>query len=111
MCNCLIDEGWPLGTGWQEQVPNHLRRLCSKGKVVNAEGKGPEVTGSGNRQEEDRKGTTVEVSKRTSDDVQNRSRVTTAGQAPTIPAYGRSGIRHERWPELAMRRLNGTWET
>jgi hypothetical protein len=22
----------------------------------------------------------------------------------------RSGIRHERWPELAMRRLNGTWE-
>jgi hypothetical protein len=77
---------------------------------VNAEGKGLEFTGSGNRQEEDRKGTTVEVSKRTLDDVQNRSRVTTAGQAPTIPAYGRSGIRHERWPELAMRRLNGTWE-
>ena len=22
----------------------------------------------------------------------------------------RSGIRHERWPELAMRQLNGTWE-
>ena len=63
MCNCLIDEGWPLGTGWQEQVPNHLRRLCSKGKVVNAEGKGLEFTGSGNRQEEDRKGTTDDVSK------------------------------------------------
>jgi len=31
---------------------------------VNAEGKGLDVTGSGNRQEEDRKGTTVEVSKR-----------------------------------------------
>ena len=30
MCNCLIDEGRPLGTGWQEQVPNHLRRLCVK---------------------------------------------------------------------------------
>src|SRR5215831_8123027 len=28
----------------------------------------------------------------------------------TPPAYGRSGVRHERWPELAMRRLNGTWE-
>src|ERR1035437_6472917 len=27
MCNCLIDEGRPLGTGLQEQVPNHLRRL------------------------------------------------------------------------------------
>jgi len=40
--NCSTDEGRPLGTGLQEQVPNHLRRLCSKGKVVNAEGKGPE---------------------------------------------------------------------
>jgi len=27
--------------------------------------------------------------------------VTAAGQAPTAPVYGRSGIRHERWPELA----------
>ena len=62
--NCSTDEGRPLGTGLQEQVPNHLRRLCSKGKVVNAEGKGLEFNGSGNRQEEDRKGTTVEVSKR-----------------------------------------------
>jgi hypothetical protein len=31
--------------------------------VVNAEGKGPEITGSGDRQEEDRKGITDEVSK------------------------------------------------
>jgi hypothetical protein len=37
--------------------------------------------------------------------------VITAGKVPTIPAYGRSGIRLERWPELAMRRLNGTWES
>jgi hypothetical protein len=41
---------------------------------------------------------------------QNRGVITTAGQAPTEPVYGRSGIRHERWPELAMRRLGGTWE-
>ena len=41
MCNCLIDEGRPLGTGWQEQVPNHLRRLWSKAMVVSTEGKGP----------------------------------------------------------------------
>jgi hypothetical protein len=108
--NYSTDEGRPLGTGLQEQVPNHLRRLCSKGKVVNAEGKGLDFTGSGDRQEEDRKGTTVEVSKRTLDDVQNRGRVTTAGSVPTIPAYGRNGVRHERWPELAMRQLNGTWE-
>src|SRR5262249_35112443 len=44
------------------------------------------------------------------DDVQNRVVIVAAGQAPTIPVYGRSGIRHERWPELAMRRLNGTWD-
>ena len=25
VCNCLTDEGRPLGTGLQEQVPNHLR--------------------------------------------------------------------------------------
>jgi hypothetical protein len=47
VCNCLIDEGWPLGTGWQEQVPNHLRRLWSKAMVVSAEGKGLERTRSG----------------------------------------------------------------
>jgi len=46
----------------------------------------------------------------TLEDVQNRGLVTTAGQTPTIPAYGWSGIRHERWPELAMRQMNGTWE-
>ncbi len=37
--------------------------------VVSAEGKGSALTGSGVRQEEDRKGTTVEVSKATPDDV------------------------------------------
>src|SRR5262245_23360693 len=36
--------------------------------------------------------------------------VVTTGSTPTIPASGRSGLRHERWPELAMRRSNGTWE-
>ena len=40
--NCLTDEGRPLGTGLQEQVPNHLRRLWAKAMVVNAEGKGLE---------------------------------------------------------------------
>ena len=63
MCNCLIDEGRPLGTGLQEQVPNHLRWLWSKAMVVSTEGKGPERTGSGDWQEEDRKGITDDVSK------------------------------------------------
>jgi hypothetical protein len=61
--NCLTDEGRPLGTGLQGQVPNHLRRLRSKTMVVSTEGKGLAKTGSGERQEEDRKGTTMEVSK------------------------------------------------
>jgi len=61
--NYLTDEGRPLGTGLQGQVPNHLRRPWSKARVVNAEGKGLAWTRSGDRQEEDRKGTTEEVSK------------------------------------------------
>ena len=28
--NCSTDEGRPLGTGLQEQVPNHLWRLWTK---------------------------------------------------------------------------------
>ena len=63
MCNCLIDEGRPLGTGLQEQVSNHLRRLWSKVMVVSAEGKGLGRTRSGDWQKEDRKGTTDELSK------------------------------------------------
>jgi len=68
--------------------------------VVSAEGKGSTSIGSGIRQEEDRKGTTVEVSKAIRR-CQNRGVIVTAGQAPTRPVYGRGGIRHERWPELA----------
>ena len=63
VCNCSTDEGRPLGTGLQEQVPNHLRRLWSKAMVVSIEGKGLGRTRSGDWQEEDRKGTTEDVSK------------------------------------------------
>jgi hypothetical protein len=63
VCNCSTDEGRPLGTGLQERVPNHLRRLWSKAMVVSTEGKGLERTRSGDWQEEDRKGTTDDVSK------------------------------------------------
>jgi hypothetical protein len=94
--NCLTDEGRPLGTGLQGQDPNHLRRLWSKAMVVSTEGKGLARTRSGDRQEEDRKGTTVEVSK-AKRWYQNRWGLVTAGLAPTKPGYGRSGIRHERW--------------
>jgi hypothetical protein len=61
--NCFTDEGRPLGTGLQEQVPNHLWRLWAKAMVVSADGKGLERTRSGDWQEEDCKGTTDDVSK------------------------------------------------
>ena len=61
-----------LGTGSQEQVPNHLRRLWLKAKVVNAEGKCSEFTGSGDGQEEDRKEPLMKC-RNEIDDVQNRS--------------------------------------
>src|SRR6266849_5450425 len=78
--NCLTDEGRPLGTGLQERVPNHLRRLWSKAMVVSAEGKGLAMTRSGTRQEEDCKGTNVEVSKAIRR-CQNRGWMMAAGQS------------------------------
>jgi hypothetical protein len=48
------------------------------------------------------------VSKPTSDDVKTAAGLLLRDQASTKPVYGRSGIRHERWPELAMRRISGT---
>ena len=35
------------------------------------------------------------------DDVNTAAESLLRDQAPTKPDYGRSGIRHERWPELA----------
>ena len=77
--------------------------------VVSAEGKGPARPGQ------------VSGKKRTArkplwkcrnllDDVKTAALSLLRDRASTIPAYGRSGIRHERWPELAMRRKSGTWE-
>ena len=45
------------------------------------------------------------------DDVKPAGESLLRDQAPTKPVYGRSGIRHERWPELAseaVRRNVGT---
>src|SRR5215471_13802546 len=77
---CSTDEGRPLGTGLQEQVPNHLRRLWSKATVVSAEGKGLAETRSGDRQEEDCKETTIEASK-AKGRCQNRGGIVIAGQS------------------------------
>ena len=107
--NCLTDEGRPLGIGLQERIPNHLRRLWTKAMVVSAEGKGPARPGQ------------VSGKKRTArkpllkcrnllDDVKTADLSLLRDRASTKPVYGRSGIRHERWPELAMRRIGGTWE-
>jgi hypothetical protein len=60
--------------------------------VVSAKGKGPAATGSGVRQEEDCKETTMEVSKPIRR-CQNRGVVTTAGQS-----YDGTCLRAERHP-------------
>jgi len=107
--NCLTDEGRPLGVGLQERTSNRRSAAMVKSHGRERERKRPGETGSGVMQEEDCKETTVEVSKPIRR-CQNRGVITTAGQAPTEPVYGRGGIRHERWPELVMRRISGTWE-
>ena len=37
--SCCDDEGRPLGAGFKEQAPKHLKLLCSKGPVVSVEEK------------------------------------------------------------------------
>jgi len=32
--SCANDDGWPIGIGFQEQVPNQSKLLRSKGVVV-----------------------------------------------------------------------------
>ena len=39
MRSCAGDEGRPLEAGLQEQVSNHLKLLCSKGRVVSVKEK------------------------------------------------------------------------
>jgi hypothetical protein len=69
-----------------------FRRLWPKATVVSAKGKGPASTGSGVRQEEDCKETTIEVSKSIKR-CQNRGLITTAGQS-----YDETCLRAERHP-------------
>ena len=110
MCNCLTDEGRPLGIGLQGQVPNHLRRLWPKAMVVSTEGKGLARTRSGDRQEEDRKGTTMEVSKAYRR-CRNRGGVCYCGtklRRNLFTGGVASGMRGGL--SLPTRRLSGTWE-
>ena len=55
----------PSESAYRSGLQTAFRRLWSKATVVSAKGKGPARTGSGVRQEEDRKETTIEVSKAT----------------------------------------------
>ena len=100
----------PSESAYRSGLQTAFRRLWTKAMVVSAKGKGPARTGSGVRQEEDRKETTIEVSKATSDDAKTAAWLLLRDRALTVPVYGQGGIRHERWPELAMRRISGTWE-
>jgi len=109
-CNYLTDEGRPLETGLQGQVSNHLQRLGPKALVVSVEGKGLAEIKSGEGQEEDRKGTTVEVSKV----IQTMSKPRPGRYCGTelrrnlftggVASGMRGGL------SLSKRRLSGTWE-
>ncbi len=59
---CIRDEGGPLGTGVQAQVPNHLKLRWSKARVVSVQEKARENS-SGEGQGDERKRTTDDVSK------------------------------------------------
>src|SRR5271169_2443544 len=78
--------------------------------VVSTEGKGLAKTRSGDRQEEDRKGTAMEVSK-TKRRCQNRGGFATAGPGSDETCFtggAASGMRCGL--SLPRRRLSGTWE-
>ena len=65
MRNCLTDERRPLEVGLQERTSNRLSAAVAKSHGRERERKRPGETGSGVRQEEDCKETTIEVSKPT----------------------------------------------
>ncbi len=60
---CMRDEGGPLGTGVQAQVPNYLKLRGPKAKVVSVQEKARRNS-SGEGQGDERKRTTDDVSKR-----------------------------------------------
>jgi len=76
-----------------QEYSNHLPLLRSKERGGERRRKRPNSIGSGDFQEEDRKGTTVFVSKRIRR-CQNHASQKIVGGTPAGPAYGRSGIRH-----------------
>ena len=93
MRNCLTDEERPLEVGLQERTSNHFSADVDKSHGRERERKGPATTGSGDRQEEDCKETTIEVSKPVRR-CRNRGEMTTAGQS-----FDGACFRAKRHPE------------
>ena len=91
MCNCLIDEGRPLGTGWQEQVPNHLRRLWSRALVVSQKEKAWKEPGQVTGKKRTAREPLMTCRKRRDD-------VKTAGVSLTQDKPRRTCLRPERHP-------------
>jgi hypothetical protein len=103
--------GGPSESACRGRFQTTFKWLWSKAMVVSIEGKGSARTESGDRQEEDRKGTTVEVSKGSRDDVKNRGVVVTAGtklRRNLFTGGAASGMKGGL--SLLMRQLSGTWE-
>jgi hypothetical protein len=93
VCNCLIDEGRPLGTGWQEQVPNHLRRLWSKALVVSTKEKAWEEPGQVTGKKRTAREPLMTCRKRR-DDVETAGVSLTRDELRRCLFTDRSGIRH-----------------
>jgi hypothetical protein len=85
--------GGPSEPVYRGRFQTTFRRLWSKAMVVSTEGKSSARTGSGDRQEEDRKGTTVEVSKGSKDDVK-----TVVSSLPREQSSDATCLRAERHP-------------
>ncbi|RPI51346.1 MAG: hypothetical protein EHM56_09645 [Chloroflexi bacterium] len=85
----------PLGDGLQEQVPNHLKLLWSRARVVSVKEKIWHRTMSGEVQGDERKRTTDEVSKTSSVDVKTGrlSLLQDKSRGNLFTAWAASGIK------------------
>jgi len=111
-CPCvtaqLMRERRPLGTGLQEQVSSHLRRLGSKAPVVSTEGKGsgkPDQTGERKMNASE----PLKTCRKRSNEIKTRG---SRCLGKSVDAICLRATRSPalRWHESLMRQLSGTWE-
>jgi len=90
----------PSKSAYRSGLQTAFRRLWPKATVVSAKGKGPARPGQVSGKKRTARKPLLKCRKLL-DDVKTAALSLLRDKAPTVPVYGRSGIRHERWPELA----------